>query len=259
MLTENSDPVSSSVLVSGTVETLGRRIVRGDVAPGATLPVEQAICDELGVSRNVVREAVKTLAGKNMIRSARRAGTIVAPQESWNLLDPQVMAWMLQEAPTRETVLNALSELRAIIEPEAAALAAQRASTEQTLKLFQIYEQMKRDARDPERAVAHDVAFHQAVLEATGNMLLRTFAQGFGLLLGANFSLSIQVNNAFIRNLDDHRLIAEAIRDRDPDRAREVSRALLRKNEADIREMRTARAAGVRRAETAGADGEGAP
>jgi GntR family galactonate operon transcriptional repressor len=245
LLTENSEPAASSDMVFNTVETLGRRIVRGDVAPGATLPVEQAICDELGVSRNVVREAVKTLAGKNLIRSARRAGTIVEPQESWNLLDPQVITWMLEERPTRETVLNALSELRAIIEPEAAALAAQRASTEQTLKLFQIYEQMKLHARDPERAVEFDVAFHRAVLEATGNMLLRTFSHGFGMLLGANFNLSIQVNNAFIRNLEDHRLIAEAIRDRDPEKARAVSRALLAKNEADIREMRASRDSGL--------------
>lgn len=97
-----------------------------------------------------MREAVKTLAGKNLIRSARRAGTIVEPQESRNLFDPQVITWMLEERPTHETVLNALSELQAIIEPEAAALATQRASTEQTLKLFQIYEQMRLHPRDPE-------------------------------------------------------------------------------------------------------------
>ena len=170
-----SDQKRTTGLVIDAVEALGRRIVRGEVAPGHTLPVEQDICDELGVSRNVVREAVKTLSGKNLIRSARRAGTIVEPREAWNLLDPQVLDWMLSEEPTRETVLSALSELRCVIEPEAAALAAQRASTSQTLKLFEIYENMVRFAADPDRAVEHDVAFHRALLEATGNILFRTF------------------------------------------------------------------------------------
>jgi DNA-binding FadR family transcriptional regulator len=230
-------------LVAGTVETLGRRIVRGDIAPGGNLPVEQDICDELGVSRNVVREAVRTLAGKNLVRSARRAGTIVEPRESWNLLDPQVVTWMLSEDPTRETILKALSELRRIIEPEAAALAAERASDEQIQRLFEIYERMRRFARDPRLAVEHDVAFHRAVLDATGNSLLRTFAHGLGMLLGANFHLAIQVNNAFIRNLEDHRLIAEAILERDPEKARATTKSLLVKNDSDIREMRAMQAA----------------
>lgn len=235
------DSRAASGLVEGAVEALGRRIVRGDVVPGAALPVEGDLCEELGVSRNVLREAVKTLAGKNLLRSARRAGTIVLAREEWNLLDPQVTAWMLAEPSTRETVLSALSELRTIIEPDAAALAAERASTEQTLRLFAIFEDMRRHARDPVLAVKHDVAFHRAVLDATGNILLQTFGPGLGMLLGANFALSIQVDHAFIRNLDDHRLIAEAIRDRDPGRARAASEALLRKNEADIREMRATR------------------
>lgn len=225
-------------LVSDTVEMLGRRIVRGEVAPGKTLPVEQDMCDELGVSRNVVREAVKTLSGKNLIRSARRAGTIVEPREFWNLLDPQVLSWMLSEEETRAPLVHALSELRAIIEPEAAALAAERASTSQILRLFEIYNDMTAHARDPLRAIESDVAFHVTILDATGNILLRTFAEPFGQLLKANFSLSIQVNDAFIRNLTEHEEIAKAIRDRDANRARELTRLLLTKNEADLEQYR---------------------
>ena len=233
-MADSENRKSAPRLVVKTVDVLGRRIVKGDVPPGQTLPVEQDISDELGVSRNVVREAVKTLSGKNLIRSARRAGTIVEPREAWNLLDPQVLGWMLSEESTRGTLLNALSELRAIIEPEAAALAARRGSSAHALRLLEIYGDMERHARDPERAIAADVSFHVTILEATGNLLLTTFAEPFGQLLKANFSLSIQVNGAFIRNLAEHEEIALAIRDRDPDRARDVARLLLSKNEADL-------------------------
>jgi len=233
-----SDSGQTPSLVYQIVEHLGRQIIRGEVPPGKTLPVEQEICDQFNASRNAVREAVKTLAGKNLVRSARRAGTIVVDTKDWNLFDPQVIGWMLSEDPTRETLMNALSELREIIEPEAAALAAERASTTQVLRIFEIFEEMKAHSHNPERAIEMDVEFHRAVLEATGNALLQIFAHSFGLLLAANFQLSIQVNNAFIRNLDDHRWIAEAIRDRDPQRAREAASGLLKKNKKDIRQMR---------------------
>ncbi|MCR9138060.1 MAG: FadR family transcriptional regulator [Alphaproteobacteria bacterium] len=236
MAVSESGPTPSLVLQ--IVEHLGRQIIRGEVQPGKTLPVEQDICDQFNASRNAVREAVKTLAGKNLVRSARRAGTIVVETKDWNLFDPQVIGWMLSEDPTRETLMNALSELREIIEPEAAALAAERASTTQVLRIFEIFEEMKANSHNPERAIEMDVAFHRAVLEATGNALLQIFAHSFGLLLAANFQLSIQVNNAFIRNLDDHRWIAEAIRDRDPERAREAATGLLKKNKKDIRQMK---------------------
>lgn len=232
---------SSPSIVNRIVEDLGRQIIRGAVAPGSTLPVEQQICDSFGASRNAVREAVKTLSGKNLVRSARRAGTIVEAPEDWNLLDPQVIGWMLSEDPTRETLMAALTELRVIIEPEAAALAAQRASTTQVLRLFETVEAMRENAGNPDVAIEHDVAFHRIVLEASGNNLLRIFAHSFGLLLEGNFQLSIQVDDAFIRNLDDHLWIAEAIRDRNPDAAREASKRLLAKNAEDIRKMKAIR------------------
>ena len=229
---------SNGPLVSSTVEELGRLIVRGDVAPGKAMPVEQKICDQLGVSRIVVREAVKMLSGKNMIRSARRAGTIVEPFEDWNLLDPQLLGWMLLESDKRGPLLNALTELRAIIEPEAAALAAERASTSQIMRLFEVYRLMERHVDDKTLAVEHDVAFHLTLLEASGNVLLRTFAEPFGQLLKANFDLSIQVDQAFIRNLSKHYDIACAIQDRDAALARNLSAELMEKNEADLNEYR---------------------
>ncbi len=233
-----SKPGGTSNVVPQLIDALGRRIIRGDVPVGEPLPIEERIGEEFDASRSAVREAVKTLAGKNLVRTSRRVGTIVEETDDWNLLDPQIIAWMLSERPTRDRLIDALAELRMIIEPEAAALAATRASIPQVLKLFATYENMVTFAEDTVRAAEHDVEFHRAVLAASGNMLLNSFARGFGLLLSANFELSIQVNSAFIRNLKDHLAIAEAIRDRNPNEARAATLRLLTKNAKDLDEIR---------------------
>jgi len=221
-------------------DRLGRRIIRGDLQTDGTTLIEQDIVSEFSASRNVVREAVKTLAGKNLVRSERRVGTIVQPPTEWNLLDPQVIQWMLTEEKTHDELLRALSEMRLIFEPEAAALAAERATSRQVLRIFDCFEEMKRHANDPEKAIEYDVMFHVAVLDACGNPLLRSLNQSISLLLRANFKLSIQVDNAFIRNLVDHGLIAEAIHEKSPERARQATIDLLKKNESDIHAIKAA-------------------
>lgn len=225
------------------VDSLGRRIISGELHADGPALVEQDIISEFGASRNVVREAVKTLAGKNLVRSERRNGTIVQPAGEWNLLDTQVLGWMLSEETTNEALMEALSELRLIIEPEAAALAATRATTKQILRLFDCFEDMQANAYDADVAIQHDVRFHETLAEACGNPLLRSLSRSIGLLLHANFQLAIQVDNAFIRNLEDHRKIAEAIQNRDPEAARAATIELLSKNQKDLDEMKQAEGA----------------
>lgn len=227
--------MTSFNISQGIVDDLGRRIVRGEfVGSGRTL-LEKNIMNEYGASRNAVREAVKTLAGKNIVRSERRVGTIVQPAEAWNLLDPMVLQWMLSAPAANASLLTNLSELRMIIEPEAAALAAQRATPRQILSIYDCYDAMCEFASDPTAAVEHDVLFHEAVLDACGNPLFRSIGQSISLLLRANFALAIQVDDAFIRNLVDHQHIADAIRDHDTDGARRAATALLIKNQHDLR------------------------
>ena len=224
-------------IAQSIVDDLGRRIVRGELHADGPALIERDIVAEFRASRNIVREAVKTLAAKNLIRSERRVGTIVQPPQRWNLLDPQIIEWMLSEESTHETLLSALSELRLIVEPEAAALAADRATARQILCLFDRYEQMRIYADDPVQAIEYDVQFHEALLDACGNPLLRSLNHSISLLLRANFKLSIQVDDAFIRNLEDHGFIADAIRERKPERARRAVIALLKKNRRDIDAM----------------------
>ena len=118
----------SSNRVDFLVAQIGQRIAGNVFVPGETLPTEQELCTEFGAGRNAVREAVKVLAGKGFVRTERRAGTIVQPRTHWAMLDPQALSWLLQNASLREELLTNLSQLRRIVEPEAAALAAKQAT-----------------------------------------------------------------------------------------------------------------------------------
>src|SRR5205809_5241457 len=106
------------------VHAIGRRILSGDLRPGDLLPAEP----DLGASRTVVREAVKVLAAKGLVESRPKTGTRVRPRDAWNLLDPDVLAWQ-REGASPAQFLRKLTEVRRIVEPAAAELAAERASS----------------------------------------------------------------------------------------------------------------------------------
>ena len=104
-----------------TVDHLGQAIVGGRYAAGASVPPEPMLCEELGVSRTVVLEAVKSLIAKGLVTSGPKVGTKVLPPEQWNWFDPDVVAWQSKAGLTRE-YLRDLQELRRVVEPAAATL-----------------------------------------------------------------------------------------------------------------------------------------
>src|SRR5215210_3374811 len=112
-------------LFATVVEELGIRIVRGDLKPNEAFPNEADLGRELGASRSVIREAVKSLAARGLIESRTRTGIRVLAPMHWNLLDPQVLSWRFSSMPT-ERFYAELFEIRLMIEPEAAALASLR-------------------------------------------------------------------------------------------------------------------------------------
>ena len=111
------------------MDELGRRIVRGDFAATGILPIEPQLAAELGVSRNLLREAVKVLASKGLVDVGPRSGTRVRPQPDWHLLDPDVLAWLDAVGARLERAFG-LVEFRLIVEPPASYLAALRATDE---------------------------------------------------------------------------------------------------------------------------------
>ncbi len=162
------------------VETLGRRIVGGALTFGASIGTEQDLSAEFGTSRTVIREAVKILSAKGIIDSRPRSGTRVTHPSSWHLLDPQVLAWRLGSRNQAEQASADLYELRASFEPTAAELAADRSSPQDLQRMKHALLGMAL-ASTIEEKIEHDLAFHNAILAATGNVLF----QAFGALISA--------------------------------------------------------------------------
>ena len=136
------------------VHDLGRRIVSGEFAPGDLLPTETALVSELGSGRSAVREAVKVLTAKGLVRTRTKTGTVVLPEATWNLLDPDVLAWRYQTAPTGQQ-LDDLAGLRVALEPEAARLAARARGKAATEPIKAAYQRMAETVGDPD-------TFHRA-------------------------------------------------------------------------------------------------
>jgi DNA-binding FadR family transcriptional regulator len=195
------------------VQELGRRVVGGGYAAGALLPNEEQLCQELQVSRTALREAIKVLAAKGLLEPRPRIGTRVRPREQWNLLDPDILAWRCATG-VDATFLRHLAELRDIIEPAAASLAASSRTPQQLSAIGDALQAM-REAPAIERWVAADLAFHTAVLQATNNPLLMPLAAIIGSALESLLAVTARSAGDFKRGLPDHQKVFEAIQNRD--------------------------------------------
>ena len=125
-----------------TVDQLGEDIVSGRYAVGAALPPEPMLCETLGVSRTVIREAVKSLVAKGLLVTGPKLGTRVLPEEHWNWFDPDVVVWQSKIGFTRE-FLRDLQELRRVVEPAAVRLAAERATAADIANIEEAYAGMR--------------------------------------------------------------------------------------------------------------------
>ena len=208
---------------SSVVESLGIEIVGGNPPPGGALAAEPALEARFQVSRGVVREAVRILAAKGLVSVRQRHGTHVRPRHEWSWLDRDLIGWIAASGISRADLL-AFAEARRIIEPEAAALAATRATNVQRDAISAAYAAMVRDRHDPARAISADKAFHLAVLDATHNPVLQSLHGAIDALLSAIFDFTVTV---FEGNLDNHGAVAAAIQREDAEAARQAMRALL--------------------------------
>lgn len=146
-----------------------RRIASGELREGETLPVEAALCQEYGVSRSALREAMQTLAAKGFVRIRQGSGTTVGSRDEWHLLDPQFLDITGHSA----SLYTHLVEARAILEPAIAALAAQRARPEEISRLRDLVAELDQVGdRNPERHAEIDLAFHATLAEASHNPVL---------------------------------------------------------------------------------------
>ena len=192
------------------VHELGERIVRGDLPPDHGLPNESDLGVELGVSRTIIREAIKTLSAKGMIISRPKTGTRVRDRKHWNMLDSDVLKWISTVGNFQEFAPN-LFEIRRIVEPAAAAIAAERASPEAISNIQTAFDGMVAAGEDVEAGVEPDVRFHQAILSATDNVFLAPLGALIESALATSFQLSRSNPGAIRNSLPQHKAVLEAI------------------------------------------------
>jgi GntR family galactonate operon transcriptional repressor len=194
--------------IGAVVSGLGSDIVRGTFPPGQVLPPEHELELRYGVSRGVVREAIKMLAAKGLVSVRPRVGTHVRPRHDWSLLDQDLLRWLAGDEGLDRQLLLAFEETRAIIEPAAAALAALRAQPDDLARMMAALEAMQRGQDDRDLAIAADKDFHLSILEATHNPVLRSFRGAIEAILTAVFDVAV---DAFRGNLENHAAVANAI------------------------------------------------
>ncbi len=153
------------------------RIVSGRIAPGQVLEGEIEASARLKVSRTAYREAVRILAAKGLIESRPKRGTRVTVPRRWHLLDPDVISWIFSGTPG-EPLLKGLFELRTIVEPAAAALAAERRTAQQLQALRHSLDRMTLHSLAVDAGQQADCDFHQTLLEASGNPFLVSLTSG---------------------------------------------------------------------------------
>ena len=217
------------------VDLLGEAIVAGRYAVGSSLPPETALGEELGVSRTVVREAVKSLIAKGLVTTGPKVGTRVQPEDQWNWFDPDVITWRSRAGITPD-FLRDLQDLRRIVEPAALRLAAERASTEDIAELEDAFAGMTRAARGQGDYVQHDLRFHQVLLRAGRNRLLLHMNKALSALLRTSFELSTS-KESVQRSLPRHRAVLDAVIARDPEGAEAAIRVLIDEANRDIQEL----------------------
>jgi len=207
-------------------QKLGVAIVSGQYAPGATLSGEVAFAEELDVSRSAYREAVQVLTAKGLVESRPKAGTKILPRARWNLLDPDVLAWAFAGEPDVQFI-RSLFELRAIVEPAAAALAAQRRDKDDLKSLKQSLADMRRFTLGTEQGRAADRDFHNAILQATKNEALQVLAASIGAAVNWTTQFK-QRARALPRNpIPDHAHVYDAIVAGDAQGAADAMRMLV--------------------------------
>ncbi|HRK24293.1 MAG TPA: FadR/GntR family transcriptional regulator [Beijerinckiaceae bacterium] len=214
-------------LFSQVAEHIALLIVSGSVAVGDLIPNETTISGPLSVSRSVYREAVKFLSAKGLVESRPKSGTRAAPATAWNLLDPDVLRWTFQ-AGASDQFIRDLYELRIMIEPGAARMAAERRTPAQAAAIRDAYETMASTEPYSTENIRADVLFHDLLLDACGNGAFRCLRSV--VMTTLMWSLALQKGTPrqdYAPALGDHARVCQAIETQDGARAEAVMRLLV--------------------------------
>ena len=216
------------------MEEVALKILKGDYPSGETLPNEDALCKEYQVSRGVLREATKVLTQKGLIQARPKVGTLVLPRSMWNLFDADVLTWKLQVEGKAE-FLRSVTEVRRIIESEAARCAAERSDTAQVKAIETPLREMAdllkaeggEDTFDYENYLVIDMAFHMAIMEASRNELLAQIGATMRQAVLSARRLDIRNIEILRESVADHSRLYTTIKAGDAQGAYEASQQLF--------------------------------
>lgn len=238
---EDLNPGSAAGALSGlharVLNELGLAVSAGDMRPGTVIRIEE-LGQRYGVSRSVVREVVRVLASMGMVASRRRVGVQVLPATEWNLYDPQVIRWRLA-SPERIAQLRSLTELRTAVEPEAARLAAERASPSDASDLIGLAGRLWAAGRegDSERFLRLDIEFHRIVLASSGNEMFLKLHGLVAEVLSGRTHYGMMPKYPHQEALQLHVDVAGAIQRSDAETAHDTMLRIMQRAMAEMREL----------------------
>ena len=213
---------------------MGEQICSGQFAPGDILPAEDELAEQLQVSRITIRETMKSLSAKGMLQVRRRYGTVVLPRSQWQLFDPDVITWRARAGANDDGLIQDLMELRLIIEPNAARLAAKRATDEDRIAIRRAFKAMERAVSGHGEYVPADLAFHGAILTACHNQFVQQMQNALSAILRTSFELSSEIAGGPARSLPMHEALCVAIETGDEAAAEQAVLTLIERAEQDF-------------------------
>jgi DNA-binding FadR family transcriptional regulator len=219
-----------------TVDHLGEAIVAGRYPVGSSIPPEPLLCQELGVSRTVVREAVKSLIAKGLVTTGPKVGTRVQPSDAWNWFDADVITWQSKAGLTPD-FLRDLQDLRRLVEPAAVRLAAERATPQDIADIEAGYQGMKRAVDEGGDYMKYDLLFHQGLLKACRNRMLVQMSKVLSALLRTSFEISTTRKDGPRSSLPLHRAVLDAVIAKNPALAEKAILVLIDGAHQDIEQV----------------------
>ncbi|MRD46511.1 FadR/GntR family transcriptional regulator [Caenimonas koreensis] len=223
-----------------TLDHLGEAIVAGRYGESAPMPPEPKLCEELGVSRTVIREAVKSLVAKGLVSTGPKVGTRVLPPADWNWFDPDVILWQARSGLTPE-FLRDLLDLRRVMEPAAVRMAAERATPRDIEQIEAAYQGMRRAIEEGGDYVTYDLRFHQGLLAACHNRMVVQMSKALSALLRTSFEISTSRKGGPRDSLPLHRAVLDAIIARNPGKAEKAILVLIDGANKDIEHVLSTR------------------
>lgn len=215
--------VQTSRLYEQIVQQIEESILKGTLKTGEQLPAERELAQQFGVSRTAVREAVKALSEKGLVEAFSGKGTFITNGTSQSIRES--LDRMVKIGQPEGSIQ--LAEVRTIIEPEIAALAATRADESHLSALREAYTVMDRSRKDPQTYIEADLDFHLSLAEAAANPIILSLIDSIVGVLREQRIRIFNVEGGPDRGQFHHKRILDAVEQRDSSKARDAMRAHL--------------------------------